>query len=700
MSNIVIYTRSDDIAIITINNPPINAMDLKTRKALSQTVDQFNSDGAAKAAILICAGRTFIAGADISEFDRLPFKDPWLPEIVQKIEDCTKPVLAAIHGSALGGGLEIALACHFRCAMTTARLGLPEVTLGLLPGASGTQRLPRLAGITKALDMMLSGKPVNAQEAFDNGIVDKLIESNLQEGAIAFAKEILKKQLPIKRLSQIDINKSDVTPEVFANYRKQIAKTARGFFAPEQIIKCVEAAAELPYQKALQIENELFLDCLNSDHSKAQRHLFFAEREITRIPDVPKDTQAREIKTVAIIGAGTMGCGIAMNFLSANIPVTLLEVDQTGLDRGLNTIRANYEAQVKKGRLSQEQLDQTIGQLDGSTDYADISDVDLVIEAVFENMAIKKEVFEKLDQVCKHGAILASNTSTLDINVIANYTKRPEDVIGLHFFAPANIMPLLEIVRGEKTSKDVIATALKIARTIHKVGVLVGVCFGFVGNRMFLPYVREAELMMLEGIAPERIDQLVCDWGMAMGPHAVTDLSGQDIFFKLNNEWENKPDDPSYFRICKVLYEKGRYGQKAGAGIYKYEGRTATPDPEVMEMAHNEADSLGIEQREISDEEIIERLLYAMINEGALVLEEGIALRPGDIDVIFNSGFGMPRYRGGPMFYADHVGLKQVYETISKYREHYGDRYWTPAPLLEQLAKEGKTFSEWSMNQS
>ncbi len=698
MSKNVSYERIDDIALITINNPPVNALDLKTRQSLSEAIDQLNADDNVKAAVLICAGRTFIAGADISEFDHLPFKDPWLPEVVQKIEDANKPVIAAIHGSALGGGLEIAMGCHFRCALTTAKLGLPEVTLGLLPGATGTQRLPRLTGVTTALDMMLSGKPINAQQALENGIIDELIDVDLEEGAIAFAKEVLEKQAPIKRLSQIDINKSDVTPELFADFRKQIAKKAHGFFAPEQIIKCVEAAVEKPYQAALQIENELFLECLNSDHSKAQRHLFFAEREIARIPDIPKDTSAREINTVAVIGAGTMGCGIAMNFLSADIPVTLLEVDQAGLDRGLNTIRSNYKGQVKKGRLTQESMDQIIGNLSGSTDYVDINDTDLIIEAVFENMAIKKEVFEKLDEVCKPGAILASNTSTLDINSISNFTKRPEDVVGLHFFAPANIMPLLEIVRGEKTSKEVIATALKIARTIRKVGVVVGVCFGFVGNRMFLPYVREAELMMLEGVSPERIDQLACDWGMAMGPHAVTDLSGQDVFFKLNDEWENKPDDPAYFRICKALYEKGRYGQKTGAGIYKYEGRTAVPDPEVMEMARDEAESLGIEQREISDEEIIERMLYAMINEGALILEEGIALRSGDIDVIFNSGYGMPRYRGGPMFYADVVGLKQVHDAISNYRERYGDRYWTPAPLLQKLAKEGKTFSEWSVD--
>jgi 3-hydroxyacyl-CoA dehydrogenase len=696
MSNIVIYKRIDDIALITINNPPVNAMDLQTRKALSEAIDELNEDGAAKVAVLNCAGRTFIAGADISEFDHLPFKDPWLPDVVQKIEDANKPVIAAIHGSSLGGGLEIAMACHFRCAVTSARLGMPEVTLGLLPGASGTQRLPRLVGVDKALDMMLSGKPINAKQAIEDGLIDRIIEDDLQEGAIAFAKEILDEQTPIRRLSNSEIEKTGIKPELFDEYRQRNNKTARGFFAPEKIIQCVEAAVELPYKEALQIESDLFLECLSSDHSKAQRHLFFAEREISHIPDIPKDTSFREIKTVAIIGAGTMGCGIAMNFLNANIPVTLLEIEQTGLERGLNSIRTNYEGQVKKGRLNQERMDQYISLLNGTTDYADLNDVDLIIEAVFENMAIKKEVFEKLDHVCKPGAILASNTSTLDINTIASYTQRPEDVIGLHFFAPANIMPLLEIVRGDKTGKDVIATALKLAKAIRKVGVLVGVCFGFVGNRMFLPYVREAELMMLEGVAPERIDQLACDWGMAMGPHAVTDLSGQDVFFKIINGWEDQPDDPAYFRICKILFDMGRYGQKTGAGIYKYEGRNAVSDPEVMEIALHEAGSLGIDQLEISDEEIIERLLFAMINEGALILEDGIALRPGDIDVIFTSGFGMPRYRGGPMFHADLVGLKQVYNGISKYRERYGDRYWTPAPLLEQLAKEGKTFSEWS----
>ncbi len=696
MLNPTHYQVIDQIAIITIDNPPVNAMSFDVRQSLSKAIDQFNSDVSVKAGILICKGRTFIAGADISEFDHLPFKDPWLPEIVQKIEDANKPIVAAIHGSALGGGLEVAMGCHFRCAIESAKFGLPEVTLGLLPGATGTQRLPRLAGAKKALDMMLSGKPINAKDAFNCGILDMIIETDLQEGAIAFVKEILDIQTPIKRLSQININSNGVSTELFNDYRNQIAKKSRGFFAPKQIIKCVEAAVELSYEDALKIENSLFLECLNSDHSKAQRHLFFAEREISNIPNKSKDTKIREINTFAIVGAGTMGCGIAMNFLNANIPVTLMEVSQEGLDRGIDIIRNNYQAQVSKGRLSQEQMEHYLKLLNGSTDYADISNADLVIEAVFENMTIKKEVFQKLDGACKPGAILATNTSTLDINVIANCTSRPEDVIGLHFFAPANIMPLLEIVRGDKTSDDVIATSLKMAKTIRKVGVLVGVCFGFVGNRMFLPYVREAEHMMLEGVSAKHIDQVACDWGMAMGPHAVTDLSGQDVFFKLNDEWEDQPDDPNYFRICKVLFEMGRYGQKSGRGIFKYEGRTAIEDPEMADIARREADELGIKQREISDNEIIERMLYAMINEGALILEQGIALRAGDIDVIFCNGYGMPRYRGGPMFYADLIGLKQVYETINSYRERYGDRYWTPAPLLEQLVAENKTFAEWS----
>ncbi|MFT5131613.1 MAG: 3-hydroxyacyl-CoA dehydrogenase [Gammaproteobacteria bacterium] len=694
MSDVVSYELVNNIAVITIDSPPVNAMGYAVRQGTWNAIEQFEADADAAVAVLICAGRTFIAGADISEFNSTP-KDPWLPELVQKIEDCSKLVIAAIHGTALGGGLETAMGCHYRCAIASAKVGLPEVTLGLLPGASGTQRLPRLAGVQKALDMMISGRPISAQDAKDNGVIDELIEGDLREGAIAYAGRLLDAKAPLRQLSKTDVDATGFDDGFFADYRKQMQRQTRGFFAPEQIVQCVEAAVSLSYADALGRERALFDKCKASTHSEAQRHLFFAEREVAKISDVPKDTQKRDIKSVGVIGAGTMGGGIAMNFLNAGIPVTILEVSQEGLDRGLGVIRKNYEAMVKKGRMSEDALEQTMSLIKGTMDYADMSEADLVVEAVFENMSIKKEVFTKLDEVCKQGAILASNTSSLDLNEIAEITKRPEDVIGLHFFAPANVMTLLEIVRGAKTAKDVIATTMALAKTIKKIGVLVGVCFGFVGNRMFFPYVREAQLMLLEGVSAERIDQVAFDWGMAMGPNSVLDLSGLDVFNKLNSEWKDRPDDPAYYRVCNVLVELERYGQKTGRGMYVYEGRASKPDPEVAEIAAREAKILGIEPREISDEEIMERLMCAMINEGALVLEEGIAQRSSDIDVVFANGYGMPRYRGGPMIYADTVGLSNIYEAIAKYRERYGDLYWTPAPLLEKLAKEGKTFTEW-----
>ncbi len=694
MSDVVSYELVDSIAVITIDSPPVNAMGHAVRQGSWDAIDQYTDDDAAKAAVLICAGRTFIAGADISEFNAPP-KDPWLPELVQKFEDCPKLVVAAIHGTALGGGLETAMGCHYRCAVASAKVGLPEVTLGLLPGASGTQRLPRLAGVHKALDMMISGKPISANDARENGVIDEIIEGDLREGAIAFAKRLLGENAPLRQLSKMDVDESGITEEFFAEYRKQMQRQSRGFFAPEQIVRCVEAAVSLPYEEALKVERELFDQCKASTHSQSQIHLFFAEREVAKISDVPKDTVKRDINSVGVIGAGTMGGGISMNFLNAGIPVTILEVSQDGLDHGLGIIRKNYEGMVKKGRMSDAQLEELMAMITGTLDYADMSDADLVIEAVFENMAIKKEVFSKLDEVCKQGAILASNTSSLDLDEIAEVTKRPEDVIGLHFFAPANVMPLLEIVRGAKTARDVIATTMALAKTIRKIGVLVGVCFGFVGNRMFFPYVREAQLMLLEGVSAERIDQVAFDWGMAMGPNSVIDLSGIDVFNKLNSEWKDRPDDPAYYRVCNVLAEMERYGQKTGRGMYIYEGRKAVPDPEVAEIAAREAKTLGIEPREISDEEIMERLMCAMINEGALILEEGIAQRSSDIDVVFANGYGMPRHRGGPMIYADIVGLNKVYEAICKYRDRYGDLYWTPAPLLEKLAKEGKTFTGW-----
>ena len=690
----VSYEVTDGIAVITIDNPPVNAMSAAVRKGCWEALDRLAADDSARAAALICAGRTFIAGADITEFDK-PIIDPWLPDLVEKFEASEKLVVAAIHGTALGGGLETAMGCHYRCALPTARVGLPEVHLGLLPGATGTQRLPRLAGARKALDMMTSGRQVGAAEALESGIVERLVEGDLRAGAIAYAGELLAGGAPLKRVSQLEIHDAaDMDDEFYAEYEQQLARKARGFFAPFQIVKCVRAAVNESYSDAFRTERRLFDECKESTHSQAQRHLFFAEREVAKIPDVPKTTPVREINSVAIIGAGTMGGGIAMNFVNAGMPVTVLEVDRAGLERGLGVIRKNYGAAVDKGRMTEAQLEQAMGMITPTTDYADLAGADLVIEAVFENMDIKKQVFTKLDEVCKQGAILASNTSSLDLNEIATVTGRPQDVIGMHFFAPANIMKLLEVVRGEQTAADVIATAMAIAKKIRKVGVLVGVCFGFVGNRMFFPYIREAQMMMLEGVPPERVDQVAFDWGMAMGPHAVMDLSGLDVFYKLNNEWRDRPDDPVYCRMINVLTEMGRLGQKTGAGTFRYEGRKAVPDPEVMELARREAQALGVRQIEVSDEEIVERLLFSMVNEGARVLEEGIAIRPGDIDVIFVNGYGMPRYRGGPMKYADMVGLDNVLAAVEKYRARYGDLWWTPAPLLERLARAGSSFRE------
>lgn len=694
-AEVVSYEVADGIAVITIDNPPVNALSAAVRKGCWEALERLAGDDAAKAAVLLCAGRTFCAGADISEFDK-PIVDPWLPDLVEKFEASDKLVVAAIHGTALGGGLETAMGCHWRCAAPTARIGLPEVNLGLLPGASGTQRLPRLAGVKKALDMMLSGRPITAAEGLEAGIIEKLIDGDLRAGAIAYARELLDSGKPLKRVSELRVATEGIDDEFFEARLKELDKTARGFFAPAQIVRCAQAAARESYQDGLKVERERFYRCRESTHSQAQRHLFFAEREAAKIPDVPKDTPPREIKKAAVIGAGTMGSGIAMNFVGAGVPVAMLETDQAGRERGLAAIRKNYQRAVSKGRMTEAQLEQAMNLIVPTTDYADLADADLVVEAVFENMAVKKEVFKQLDAACKPGVILASNTSSLDLNDIAAATSRPEDVIGLHFFAPANVMRLLEVVRGRETAKDAVATAMAMAKTMRKVGVLVGVCFGFVGNRLFFPYVREAQLMMLEGIPPERVDKAAYDWGMAMGPHAVMDLSGLDVFNKLNAEWKDRPDDPVYYRMCKVLCEMGRYGQKTGAGIYRYDGRQPQPDPEVMEIARREAQALGVEPAASSDEEIMERMLCAMINEGARVLEEGIALRPGDIDVIFVNGYGMPRYRGGPMKYADAIGLDRVCAVIEERRAKEGDLWWTPAPLLQELAAAGASFQEWS----
>ena len=612
--------------------------------------------------------------------------------MVQFIEDSTKPVIAAIHGTALGGGFEVALGCHFRVASPSAKVGLPEVKLGLLPGAGGTQRLPRLIGAEAACEMIVSGTPLGADKARLGGAIDEIIEGDLKTGAIKFAEKVVAEKRPIRKVSSLHAKLGD--ENFFGVFEKSIVKKQRGFLAPFHCIQAVKAACELPFNEGMQRERELFMELYVSPQAKAQQHVFFAEREVARIPGLPDDQPTREVKSAAVLGAGTMGGGIAMCFANAGIPVTLLEMSQENLDRGLNTIRKNYANSVAKGSLKQEVMDQRMALIKPTLSYDDLKNADMVVEAVFEEMGVKKEVFGKLETVCKPGAILASNTSYLNINEIAAATKRPQDVMGMHFFSPANVMKLLENVRGEKTAPDVLATAQKVGKAIGKVAVMVGVCDGFVGNRMLAQRSREAMFLLEEGATPWQVDKVLYDFGFPMGQFAMGDLAGLDI------GWRNRkanydlltPREQANNLIDKIC-ELGRYGQKTGAGFYKYdEKRNATPDPLIEELIVKHSAERGIARRAVSDQEILERCLYSMINEGAKILEEGIAARPLDIDIVWIYGYGFPVYRGGPMFYADQVGLKTVYEAILKYRDQVGAEYWKPAPLLEKLAREGKGF--------
>lgn len=701
MSEVVSYQLQENIAVVTVNSPPVNALSQAVRKGILDGIKTAQADDS-EAIVIRCEGRTFIAGADITEFGKPPL-DPWLPEVLTAIENSKKPVIAAIHGTALGGGFEVALACHYRCAVASAMVGLPEVKLGLLPGAGGTQRVPRVAGVKAALDMITSGNPVPAARAKDMGLIDEIITGDdLAAGAVSYARDLLASGAPLKRIRDITINKETIEPGFFDNARKQLAKRARGQIAQDRIVSCIEAAVNLPMDEGLARERELFQELVKSPESAAMRHIFFAERQAAKIKDLPKDTPIRDIKRVAIIGGGTMGGGIAMCFANVGIPVTLLEVSDEALQRGLGIIRKNYTITVQKGKMSQEQMEQRIGLIQGSTDYAEIADVDLVIEAVFENLDLKKEIFAKLDGVCKQGAILATNTSYQDVDAIAAATGRPQDVLGLHFFSPANVMKLLEVVRGEKTADDVLATSMAIGKKIGKVCALSRVCYGFIGNRMLGGYGREAQMLLLDGCTPEQVDSTLEEFGMAMGPLAMGDLAGLDVGYKARQARTDLPDDPKLYRMGTLLVEMGRYGQKTGSGFYKYdpETRQRQSDPEVEALIREEAASLGVEQRDISKEEILARCFYPLINEGAKILEEGIAQRPSDIDVVYVFGYAFPVAKGGPMFYADQVGLKNVYDKICEFRDRYGADYWQPAPLLEKLAKEGKTFAQWDQERS
>ncbi|MGO4894550.1 3-hydroxyacyl-CoA dehydrogenase NAD-binding domain-containing protein [Flavobacterium sp. W21_SRS_FM6] len=688
-----------NVALVWMQNPPVNALSKSVRVGLIAAIEQALSDDSVAAIVISSKQTLFSGGADISEFSGGDFEPP-LPKVLDLIENASKPVIAVLNGPAFGGGLEVALSCHYRVTFAANKVGLPEVNLGILPGAGGTQRLPRLAGVAQALDMIVSGRPVAAKKL--PGVFDLVVEQaeSLLNEAMAFCNKVINDGAIIKRTSEVTIDPNTAPAELFTQYRQGIAKQARGFFAPERCIQAVEAAVSLPFLQGLDREGELFMECMASKEARAQQHFFFAERAASHVKDYDKTTPTRDIRKVGIIGAGTMGGGIAMNFANAGIPVTMLELKQDALDKGLALIRKNYENSAKKGKLSLAQVEERMALLGGSTSYDDLSDVDLVIEAVFEKMSVKQAVFKSLDAVCKPGAILASNTSTLDLDEIAAATTRPQDVIGLHFFSPANVMKLLEVVKGEKTSADVIKTTMMMAKKINKVAVLVGVCFGFVGNRMIESYGREANRLMLEGANPEHVDKVIYDFGMPMGPFTMGDMAGQDIgYFVRQSRQEFIKHDPSYCVIADRLVEQGRVGLKAGKGAYLYaEGsRVPIPDPAVTEIAKQEAERLGVEQRNISDQEILERIIFPLINEGALILEEGIAAKSSDIDVIYVYGYGFPVYRGGPMQYADEIGLKTVYDAMCKYRDELGEHgknWFKPAPLLKKLAEQGKRFSD------
>ncbi len=669
METLVSYSVRDGVGIIVINNPPVNALSSGVLEGLKNAMDALEKNLGARAVVVVGGGRTFVAGADINQFVEIISGQGTIPAfhpVLDAIENCAKPVVMAIHGTALGGGLELAMAGHYRVATREAQVGQPEVKIGLIPGAGGTQRLPRLAGIAKAAEMCAFGEPISAKEALAVGIIDKITDGDLLEAAIAFAREA---QRP-RRTRDLPVMPADIS---------EIRKKLRGkLTAPVAALDAVEASAALPFEEGIRLEAEIFERCLHSDQCKALIHAFFAERAVGKIPDLPKNTPVYPIRQAAVIGAGTMGGGIAMALSNAGIPVFLKDAEQAALDRGLATIRKNYERSVKSGRLTAAAAEERIARISPQLGWAGFEHADIIIEAVFESLAIKKQVFAEIDKVAKRDCILASNTSTLDIDAIAAVTSRPQMVIGTHFFSPANVMRLVEVVRGKATENRVIATATALAKTLKKVGVVVRNASGFVGNRMMFPYMEQAQLLVEEGATPEQVDRALTDFGMAMGPLAVADLSGIDVFWRIEQEFP-PPVGSKQPEAVDKLYAAGRYGQKTGAGFYKYdENRKPTADPEVLAL-------LQKAHRAIADDEIVERCIYALINEGAKVLEEGIASRAVDIDVIYLTGYGFPAYRGGPMFYADTTGPKKIRERVREFG-------WKPAPLLERLAEEGKTF--------
>lgn len=687
-------SRRGQVLVLTIDNPPVNGLGAAIRSALLKELERALADDTVAALVLAGKGKMFSGGADIREFGKKLFAGaPLLPDVIDAFERSPKPVVAAIHGVAAGGALELALGCHARLATPEARVGLPEVTLGIIPGAGGTQRLPRLIGTGPALGLILEGKLIPAPQALELGIVDEIPEGDLVDAAVAHAEMLARAGKALRRVSQ---GKAEHDPAAFAAAEKTLSAKARGFEAPPAAIEAVRAAVELPAEAGFRREREIFLGLVGSDQARAQRHVFFAEREVTKIPDVPPETRAREVASAGVVGCGTMGGGIAMCFANAGIPVTVLETDPGALEKGLARIRGLYEGSASRGRISREDVERRMGLITGTTEASRLGRADIAIEAVFENLEVKRDVFRKLDAICKEGATLTTNTSSLDVNEIAAATSRPESVMGTHFFSPANVMKLMENVRGGKTSKETIATVLKLAKRLDKVGVLVGVCDGFVGNRMLYAYRRQADFLLEEGALPHEVDGALYDFGLPMGPYAMADLAGLDIGWAVRKEQE--PTRPRHLRhspIADRICELGRFGQKTGSGWYRYENgsRTPIPDPEIETLIQDVSRDLGIERRTIRPEEIVERCIYALVNEGAKILEEGIALRASDVDIVWVYGYGFPRYRGGPMFYADTVGVKKVYQAVERFHDQQGE-WMKPAPLLERLAREERTFEE------
>jgi len=690
-------SQDGEIAVVTLNSPPVNALSAQVREGLFEAFSQANASDA-KAIVLICEGRTFIAGADISEFGGA-MTGPSLQDVQGQIESSPKPVVAAIHGTALGGGLEVALCAHYRVAVPSARLGLPEVALGLLPGAGGTQRLPRIVGVEKALEMVTSGQHVPAKAALAISLVDELVEEGkLREGALAFARKAVAEGKPLVKVrdNNAKLEAARGHPEIFANFRKANARKFRGFLAPENNIKAVEAAVNAAsFEAGLNDERRLFMELMSGTQARAQQYFFFSERKAAKIDDIPDDTRPRDVRKVGMIGAGTMGGGIAMCFANAGIPVVLVDSAQEALDRGVQRIKGNYAATVAKGRLAQSDMDKRMGLIHPSVNLGSAADADIVVEAVFERMDVKEDMFRKLDAIVQQGAILATNTSTLDVDRIAAATTRPQEVIGTHFFSPANVMRLLEVVRGSKTAPDVLATTMKLGKTLKKVPVVSGVCDGFIGNRMLEKYGQQSLFLIEEGATPAQVDAALERWGMAMGPFTMYDMAGNDIGWEIRKRRAKERPDMVYSKFADRICEKGWFGQKTGRGWYRYEKGSRKPirDPEVEEMLAQYRRDLNIPQRSVSDDEIVERCIFALVNEGARILEEGIALRASDIDMVYLTGYGFPPYRGGPMFYADSVGLGKVLTSIQSFQKGYQGSQWQPAPLLVKLAKEGKRFN-------